>query len=385
MKVINNLKVLILVTLCSLSYLSAFTQDCMPAHISFTIEKNASDIFEVYLETDEAYNAPFNLATSAQIGITFPAGFSWSGGENAFLNMQGNQGNGSWNLNSLAEEPACGQANTDYVFASLTSPANLALSVVNTPILLFTFELPGEPCIGDVALLEQTDPFVLNGGCGIITPDNQITIFGAGLCNNYLGNINNSGINCDLTVPTPVDLIEFYAYPDGKKSVLNWSTASEENNKGFEVMRSKNGVDWEVIGWVDGNGSTFEMQRYKFLDESPNNGVNYYKLKQLDFNGAFEFTDIRTVDFKSSVERASIYPNPTSGELNIELPDFEPGKVVFQVMNINKKVVFEKIYENSDALNHQINLMDLPASVYVLKVKYPKAETFIPFVLTNQK
>ncbi len=95
----------------------------------------------------------------------------------------------------------------------------------------------------------------------------------------------------------PVELSSFTAAYINNKTELNWSTASELNNRGFEIYRSVYAEDsptnrmWQLIGFVNGNGTTSENSSYSFIDTNPPTGINYYRLKQIDFDGTFTYSE----------------------------------------------------------------------------------------------
>ncbi|HFA47662.1 MAG TPA: T9SS type A sorting domain-containing protein [Bacteroidetes bacterium] len=141
-----------------------------------------------------------------------------------------------------------------------------------------------------------------------------------------------SGTNIAL----PVELFDFRAIAqDDNTALLTWQTASEQGNKGFEIEKSTDGRNWETQGFVPGHGTTSEFQQYKFIDEkplSPHLGgckggcLNYYRLRQMDFDGKFEYSEVRSVLFEDGPPTIfQAYPNPVdngqltlyfSGELN---------------------------------------------------------------------
>lgn len=123
--------------------------------------------------------------------------------------------------------------------------------------------------------------------------------------------------------PLPVELISFSAISSGNNIVLNWSTASETNNMGFEVQRTllhsptspgevaESGGDWEVLGFVNGNGNSTELNNYLFEDNNLSAGKYYYRLKQIDYNGDYHYSsefeiEIHTTEFILYQN----YPNP---------------------------------------------------------------------------
>ena len=124
-------------------------------------------------------------------------------------------------------------------------------------------------------------------------------------------------VNCllGLLIALPIDLLTF----DGKKvkeSVeLYWTAASEVNNKGYEIEKSRNGKNWENIGFIEGAGTTQLKQSYNFTDVRPYPGDNYYRLRQIDFNGQVNVPGkIVQVHFAES-NRISLFPNPSSDKI----------------------------------------------------------------------
>lgn len=113
----------------------------------------------------------------------------------------------------------------------------------------------------------------------------------------------------------PVDLVSFEGQntPEGNK--LIWKTASETQNKGFEIERSGDAKAFEKIGFVEGNADSKVVNTYSFTDPNPA-AIAYYRLKQLDFDGAFEYSKIIAVRDGSSIVK--VYPNPSRGKLHIE-------------------------------------------------------------------
>ncbi len=110
--------------------------------------------------------------------------------------------------------------------------------------------------------------------------------------------INFQGTNLNVQLvptPTPVELVSFTAVKKESDIELNWSTATETNNKGFEVQRQSGGLErtgWERIGFVEGNGTTSQVHSYSYRDENVQPGKYQYRLKQIDFDGSTEYSNI---------------------------------------------------------------------------------------------
>lgn len=117
--------------------------------------------------------------------------------------------------------------------------------------------------------------------------------------------VDNDGI-------IPVELLSFNASISGNLITLNWVTATEMNNCGFEVQRKINDGSFETIAFIEGKGTTMEQQNYIFTDKASVAGNYSYRLKQVDFDGSFEITDAVEVDFTAPVDFSlnQNYPNP---------------------------------------------------------------------------
>ena len=122
----------------------------------------------------------------------------------------------------------------------------------------------------------------------------------------------------------PVELTRFEVESAGNAVQLYWETATEINNSGFEIERSNNAKDWEPISFVEGQGNRTETTNYSFEDNSPHAGWNYYRLKQIDFDGHFEYSDVRSIAFSSS-GNFRVYPNPARVSQQIQVQLDEPA------------------------------------------------------------
>ncbi|MBL4654531.1 MAG: hypothetical protein JKY33_01745, partial [Bacteroidia bacterium] len=109
----------------------------------------------------------------------------------------------------------------------------------------------------------------------------------------------------------PIKLIDFSAVTDGQIVRLKWSTATEINNEYFTIERSEDGLHFETIHLIEGAGSSNKKIDYTVVDEDPIQGISYYRLKQTDFDGQYEYFPVVSVNFNHTVfDLADIYPNP---------------------------------------------------------------------------
>ncbi len=162
----------------------------------------------------------------------------------------------------------------------------------------------------------------------------------------------------------PVELISFNAGCDGATAQLNWVTATEISNDYFTIERSTDAVNFEEVATVNGHGNTSIMINYNWTDDNPLDGTAYYRLKQTDFNGAFEYHGIRTVSCKQD-GNISVYPNPFENSFTVQLSDNTTYPITVEVMDYLGRKVYAKQVETSIT---KIDLNDLPSSTYFVKV-----------------
>ena len=135
---------------------------------------------------------------------------------------------------------------------------------------------------------------------------------------------------CGTAVPLPVTWLDFQAEATAQQTVeLEWATATEQNNAYFEVERSRDGKSFESIGRVEGAGTTMQQQAYTYLDRMPNAGINYYRLRQVDYDGSYVYSDVKAVTLSTVAEDLRLYPVPTTGVLNYTTADLASIRAVY--------------------------------------------------------
>lgn len=164
--------------------------------------------------------------------------------------------------------------------------------------------------------------------------------------------------NSWLTSALPVKLVSFSASLNNNQTELNWSTASETNNKGFEIERSNDGKNFTTIAFVQGAGNSNRLLSYSFIDD--NKATAYYRLKQIDFDGKFEYSNL--VKVNSDELLIDLNPNPFNDNIVIS----SANKIVnAEIIDINGKTKIMEIINNNKAT---INTSSLSSGVYFIRV-----------------
>jgi hypothetical protein len=155
-----------------------------------------------------------------------------------------------------------------------------------------------------------------------------------------------------LDVPLPVELASFNATVDRRDVHLNWMTVSEMNNSGFNVERkSEESESWNDLGFVNGNGTTNEAKNYSFTDRGLNSGAYSYRLKQVDYNGNFEYFNLSNevnIGVPDKYDLSQNYPNPfnPTTKINFDLPfDSKVTMKIFDITGREIKTLVNEVHE----------------------------------------
>jgi hypothetical protein len=224
----------------------------------------------------------------------------------------------------------------------------------NSPL---SITVPAGAELGETRMRVST---VYNGGGTLPTP-----------CQNgVLGEVEDYSINVLATaIPVPVELIYFEAKAiDNKVVRLDWETASEINNSGFQIERSVDGIEFSKIGWVDGNGTSFNQNSYQYLDNQVNiNQRYYYRLKQIDIDGTSDYSSIKTAILSSKEGNVFVYPNPASDRITINTDEalLEKNDIAFYLINSLGQVLSVSSINSAQTT---VSVQHLPSGVYFYRV-----------------
>lgn len=185
--------------------------------------------------------------------------------------------------------------------------------------------------------------------------------------------ITNNGIGSyTIPKPLPVELAAFSAAAIDNRVRLEWVTATETNNFGFEVERSLNGVSFAKIGFVKGNGTSTSPRHYSFVDANLAPGAYYYRLKQIDLDGTTTYSEIRhaAIAVPNTYVLEQNYPNPFNPQATIRYQLAQAGDVSLVIYNPLGQAVLTLVNGRQEAGAHTITVdaSSLPSGIYFYKL-----------------
>ncbi|MBL0104651.1 MAG: T9SS type A sorting domain-containing protein [Bacteroidetes bacterium] len=170
------------------------------------------------------------------------------------------------------------------------------------------------------------------------------------------------------TSPLPIHLLNFDAVVVKEGVMTNWTTATEINNDYFVVERSRDGIDFTSVGEVDGAGNSTQNKSYSLLDKDPGIGIIYYRLKQIDYDGKFSFSDVVAVKIKKATTGIAVFPNPAASNIHYQY-ESSGGHIQIQVVDVIGQIVYqEDANEKAGTVLSEIDIKTLPEGVYSILI-----------------
>lgn len=179
----------------------------------------------------------------------------------------------------------------------------------------------------------------------------------------------------------PVELLFFEARAAGDAALLRWATASEQQNAYFAVERSAEMLDFREIGRVIGAGYSSQTMQYVFTDPQPDPGMNYYRLRQVDFDGRQAYSPARALRFDrpSRLDQAVLFPSPASERLRVQLPDAPDAPLYWQLLDARLRWVAQGRLPAGQA-TLELSVADLAAGWYALRLRRGDEAATLRFV-----
>lgn len=234
-------------------------------------------------------------------------------------------------------------------------------SVTVTPDPLF---VAPNGCTGDLNITDPLSP-IHNGGTTTNIPSYILDdIFGTSRAGTHdigavvIGNTN-----------LPVELFSFTAEKyNEKQAIIKWITVSETNNDYYTLERSNDGISFETIEIIKGAGTTNSLKSYITYDLNPLRGLNYYKLKQTDYDGKYSYSQIVSLNFSDDGFIANIYPNPFNDYLYVDLQGDTNDDSLLSLYDMTGNLIIEKNISESGS-HITINLgEEIPEGFYIIKI-----------------
>ena len=242
---------------------------------------------------------------------------------------------------------------------------NLALAIFSTPSGLGIYDSNGSQLNFFTAVTGLRGVYQLPSGNFVVTNGaglHEINGTNGNLIRTIYASANMQYISFVDYATIPVELTSFTVNVAGNSVVLNWTTATEVNNQGFEIERASSMTtpgqeDWATIGFVPGFGTTTEPKSYNYTDQQISGGTYYYRLKQIDYDGSFSYSDVAEVEVSLPTEFAleQNYPNPFNPNTSIQFSLPIDAQVIIGVYNLVGEKVAEVANKEFSAGAHKVN------------------------------
>lgn len=223
---------------------------------------------------------------------------------------------------------------------------------------------------------------VLTTPCGIFTYEQSMIRTSSNQINGVttITVRNDEGVQIDLidceesgavstscTSLLPVELISFSAVIIENANIsIDWQTGSEINNDYFEILHSNDGVNFKVVGEVQGAGNTNKMQNYSFVHNQPKDGINYYQLRQVDFGGESEYSEVRVVELEHQDANLKIFPNPATDYIHMHFSQDRKVSSLLVFDNLGRLVLKQGLIEGSRFSS--LDISELKSGIYWIKL-----------------
>jgi len=169
----------------------------------------------------------------------------------------------------------------------------------------------------------------------------------------------------------PIELLSFNGENLGSVNRIYWNTESEINNDHFILEHSADAIEFSDLASINAAGTSASPSNYDYYDQHPFNGINYYRLKQVDADGSFSYSRIISLEKYSDLDAVpTINPNPTSGIFNIGLVSSENCKVEIEVFNgVGQRVQTMEVEMHPGENNFPVDLIAFDRGIYTVKIR----------------
>lgn len=171
-----------------------------------------------------------------------------------------------------------------------------------------------------------------------------------------------------ITSVLPVELTSFDVRKYSEEAVeLKWITESEIGNSHFEVQKSTDGINFLPFSSINGKGNSTAINAYRALDKAPTKGINYYRLKQIDFDQQFEYSDIKSIYFDKLSDDITIFPNPANSEITVSMNKEIAQRGLVKLMTVSGQLIHSEIVSFQESRPLSFDLSRLPNGIYLVQ------------------
>ena len=158
------------------------------------------------------------------------------------------------------------------------------------------------------------------------------------------GSCIQDAFNVTVNAALPISLVSFRAALNYDRVLLDWTTAQEQNNKYFTIERSVDGTNFSVLGTINGSGTTTDSRDYRFIDFTPAEGINYYRLSQTDIDGRINYYGTRIINYKNSRNFSAGIVNLSNGNIKMIINSSKNDNVNLKLVDISGKEVIHESF-----------------------------------------
>lgn len=186
--------------------------------------------------------------------------------------------------------------------------------------------------------------------------------------------------NEDCASSLPIELVEFRGHNEGDYNQLYWKTSTEQNSDYFEVQKSADGANFNRIGQVAAAGTSLQARSYDFQDDQPYMGVSYYRLKMVDRDGSFEYSNIVAIAINLD-DSIAVFPVPAQASLTVVYDSNNTGTVTVNVVDAIGQLLVTRTEGVSQGFNNfQLDISQLPVGAYFVNVVDDNGLKVRPFI-----
>ncbi len=195
------------------------------------------------------------------------------------------------------------------------------------------------------------------------------------------GSCIQDAFNITVNDPLPISLISFTASLNTDKVLVDWSTAQEQNNKYFTVERSEDGIHFNMLGKINGTGTSYLSKDYRYTDYSPAQGINYYRLSQTDYDGHVTYFDTRIINYKPGKNFTAGIINVSNGNIKIMINSSKNDNISMKIADISgKEIIHESFTVGTGSTTKNLQLLN---GVYVVALMNSSGEKSINKIIVE--